>query len=383
MQLSKREFSKLSANEQLKLMKAKKQQQKRKPGSQARPLARGSKAKNQGSSRNLTSNPVGVSSAYAKGISGNEPSITYKNNGKECRVVHKEFITNLTGSTLFTVVQFLQLNPGLVQTFPWLANIANNFETYRCNRMKFCYLTRTGTNIPGSVLMAPDYDASDTQAVSEQILSNYQGIAEDAPWKDICCALTQQGMHNLGPRKFVRATPPPANADVKTYDIGTFTVATVDGSAVNWGKLWVEYDFTFYEPQLNPSGPAIFLGGLISGGGALSAANPIGTVPVIDPQSSGFTVDNASNITFTLSGTVVVTQTLVGTTVVSVTFTPGNGAALIAGTSSGTVNAGGTQDTSSSCFTVVAGSTLAVTSTAASVTSIAIRIGVAPVGSQA
>jgi len=61
-------------------------------------------------------------------------------------------------------------------------------------------------------------------------------------------------MHPIGPKKFVRTAGLAANLDVKTYDAGTLFVGTIDGTAVNWGKLWVEYDITLYTPQLQPQG---------------------------------------------------------------------------------------------------------------------------------
>jgi len=225
----------------------------------------------------LGANSTSVAAAYSAPVKNNRPSIVYGPQGRSCRVMHKEFIQNVVGTTLYQVVQFLALNPGLAGTFPWLSNIANNFEQYRCHKMRFCYLTRTGTNIPGSVLMAPDYDASDTAPVSEQIMSNYAEIVEDAPWKDICCILRPAGMHALGPRKFVRNGLVPGQ-DLKTTDVGTFILATVDGTAVNWGKLWVEYDFEFFEPQLNPSGSFQASSGQGATGTTLSI---FATVPVI------------------------------------------------------------------------------------------------------
>jgi hypothetical protein len=244
-----------------------KQQRKRSPPLNNKP--RGTSA--------LGARSTSVAAAYSSQVRSNNPKIQYGRNGKSCRVQHKEFIQNVTGTTNFTVALFLALNPGLVGTFPWLANIANNFEQYRAHMVRFCYLTRTGTNIPGSVLLAPDYDASDVQPLSEQIMSNYAEIVEDAPWKDLCCNLRPSGMHALGPKKFVRSGPV-AGQDLKTTDIGTFILATVDGTAVNWGKLWVEYDFEFFEPQLNPQGSLL---GSSAQGTAGTVANPINTGLVI------------------------------------------------------------------------------------------------------
>jgi len=174
------------------------------------------------------------------------------------------------------------LNPGLAGTFPWLSNIANNFEQYRVNRMKFCYLTRTGTNVPGSVLMAPDYDAADAAPVTEQAMSNYAEVVEDAPWKDICCVLRPSGMHALGPKKFVRSGTVPST-DIKTYDVGTFILATTDGTGVNWGKVWVEYDIEFFEPQLsNINGSSSTVQGTTGTAASfVSSANPAIAGPLI------------------------------------------------------------------------------------------------------
>lgn len=243
------------------------QQRKRSPPLNNKPLR----------TRVLGADSTSVAAAYSSQVRSNNPKISYGKNGKSCRVQHKEFIQNVSGTTNFTVALFLALNPGLAGTFPWLANIANNFEQYRAHMVRFCYLTRTGTNIPGSVMIAPDYDASDVQPVSEQILSNYAEIVEDAPWKDLCCVLRPSGMHALGPKKFVRSGLVPGQ-DLKTTDIGSIILATVDGTAVNWGKLWVEYDFEFFEPQLNPQGNSL---SSTAQGTSGTVANPINVGLVI------------------------------------------------------------------------------------------------------
>jgi len=177
-----------------------------------------------------------------------------KNGERQIRIVHRELVASVTGSVAFAVNSSISLNPGLVASFPWLSSQAQGWERYRFNRLKFCYFTRTGTATPGSVIMSPDYDAADSAPVSEQVASTYEDTKEDAPWKDIDCTLTPQSLHALGPTKFIRTGPLNANQDIKTYDAGTFYLSTVDGTAVSWGKLWVEYDVTLFNPQLNAGG---------------------------------------------------------------------------------------------------------------------------------
>jgi len=196
--------------------------------------------------------PAQVAAAYASGQATAPPRITADRNTS--RIVHRELISSVSGSSAFAVAASFALNPGISATFPWLSTQAQSWEQYRFNLLRFCFYTRTGSTTVGSLMMVPDYDAADAAPASEQIASSYEDVSEDAPWKDIACVLRPSAMHSNGPKKFVRSGPLPANLDIKTYDAGNLFVCTTDGSAVGWGKLWVEYDVTLSVPQLNPQG---------------------------------------------------------------------------------------------------------------------------------
>lgn len=253
---------------------------------------------------------VSVAAAYAKGQRSSAPRIEATRD--QVRIVHRELVGSVTGSTAFTVFQIIALNPGLSASFPWLATQAQAWERYRFNRLRFCYYTRTGSNVPGSVMMVPDYDASDAAPVSEQVASSYEDVEEDAPWKDIDCDLRPSSLHALGPSKFIRVGALLANQDIKTYDAGNFFLATVDGTAVSWGKLWVEYDITLMTPQLNPAG-----------GGAL-AAQAVNSVtpttasllptPVTVLNSSAIVSIAGEVLTFLQAGQYILTYVVSGTT---------------------------------------------------------------------
>lgn len=267
-----------------------------------------------------------VGAAYATGQAGKAPRIT---RGQDfTRVQHRELVTNLSGTTAFTVAQSLAINPGLSATFPWLSIMANAFEEYRFNSLKVEYFTRTGTNIPGSVILAPDYDASDGAPASEQIASSYMDSCEDAPWKDIVCNLPSGRLNRADQNRFVRSGALGANQDIKLYDAATVHLCTVDGTAVNWGKVWLSYDVTFRIPQLNPAGNPPFGGG-VTGGGATTGANPLGTVPAVDAGSKGFIVSAASVITFTALGDFIIAGFFDGTVISAIGCTLGAGVANI------------------------------------------------------
>lgn len=320
-----------------------------------------------------------AAAAYATGQSGQGAKLVAT--AKSCRVTHREFIGNVIGSTAFAIAASFAVNPGLLASFPWLSGIAQNWETYKFRYLRLCYYTRTGTGVPGSVILAHDPDASDAAPSTEAVMTTYESCAEDAPWKDICLVTKAMALHELGPRKFVRTGALAANQDIKLYDAGNLFVGTVDGTAVAWGKLWVEYDIDLFTPQLPPAG--VFAGGNINAGGALTAANPLGTLPIVDPQGSGISVDNGSLVTLALAGEYMVVLGLTGTVITAVPApTPSAG---VAATALFTVvlASGLNAMVYYRVVVTVPGATLDFTATATTITSAFLSVGSVPLNSLA
>lgn len=168
---------------------------------------------------------------------------------KGSHVNHRELIGTVNGSIAFTANKFV-CNPGMPATFPWLSGQAAQWEQYRFNRLRFRYLTRTATTTVGSIIMAPDYDPSDSPPASELAVSTYQDCVEDAVWvQELVCDLNVDSMFPNGRRKFVRSGSV-GQEDLKLYDAANFFLCTLEqigASAI--GKLWVEYDVDFFTPQ--------------------------------------------------------------------------------------------------------------------------------------
>jgi len=264
-------------------------------GGQGMPKPRKLKITSKSGKANLGPRPgkqVSAAAAYSTGQASSAPMIQASRDS--ARIVHRELIASVVGSGAFTVQKSFSLNPGLAATFPWLSTQAQSWEAYRFNKLKFCAYTRTGSATPGSLMLVPDYDAADAAPATETIASSYEDVEEDVPWKDIECTLRPGSMHALGPRKFIRLGALPANQDVKTYDAGTLFVCTVDGSAVNWSKLWVEYDVTLFTPQLPPSGA-----------GVLASDHRVGTLNVTANNFANPVVQAGSTPLFTIAGNVL------------------------------------------------------------------------------
>jgi hypothetical protein len=164
--------------------------------------------------------------------------------------------------------------------------------------------------------MAPDYNAADAAPASEQIASAYYGTEEDAPWKDIKLTFDKE---ELKGKRYVRTSALAANLDIKTYDVAQAFVCTIDGTAVNWGKVWLEYDVSLFNPQLPPGGAA-GTGTLQGSGGSLAAATPFGSVPIqLGSYALAATATNVVSLSgLPINGEISVSLTVAGTGITGV-----------------------------------------------------------------
>lgn len=255
-----------------------------------------------------------VAAAYSEGISQTEPQIT---RGKDwIRIKHKELVANVTGSVGFTVANSLPLQPGLSTFCKWLAIQSIGWETYEWNDIEARALTRTGSNTPGSLALIPDYDAADAAPTDEFSASADKDLAEDVPWKTICCKMPHSRLHPEGKRKFLRFGAV-ASTDIKTYDAGNLFVTTTDGTAVPWSKLWIYYDVTLYTPQLPPGGVVAMSNELHIVGGAFTSANAFANQTVGVGSNTGMATVPATGeiITFNVPGRYLVVYNTISTSV--------------------------------------------------------------------
>lgn len=317
-----------------------------------------------------------ASVAYATSQQGRAPNVVQ---GKDSiRVRHREFISTVTSSVAFAISNAVALNPGLSQSFPWLSQVAQAWEEYSFNSLTFEYVTRASTATTGSVILTPDYDASDSPPVSEQIACSYDGAQEDASWKDQFCNLPSGRLNSADKFRYVRTGPLSANQDIKLYDAGNFFVCCTEfASAAPVGKLWVEYDVTLKIPALSPIGlqPR---GGLITAGGTMTSANPFGDAPVVDADSRGIAITNGSVITFAGTGDYSVTMSFTGTVITGLNVLEGAGITLIS--QKQFPNAAATGELSNRLYRVTdpATSDLTITLVATTVTAAYAAIGEAP-----
>jgi hypothetical protein len=257
----------------------------------------------------LQLNVVSAPAAQAARIKTNQQKIRFRKDG--CYVENRELILTLTGAMEFAVKKTIHLNPGLKDPFLWSSGIATRYEKYRFTHMHIRSVTRCGTGTSGSILIVPDYDPTDDAPTTEVEASQYKDSVEDVPWKNILCSLDPKRMNGISPQKFNRYGP--ATGDLRTSDSGKVHICCVgmQNNVDAVSKIYIDYGVEFYIPQISEA--YAIKGGMITGGGTKSAANPLGTLPVMNPNCVGCHVNANSEVTLPNIGTYLASLDIDGT----------------------------------------------------------------------
>lgn len=176
---------------------------------------------------------------------------------REFNIRFREYIGDVTtgAANTFNITEY-PIQPGLPDTFPWLSQVAGNFEQYRINGLIFEFkslsadaLNSTNTAL-GSVIMATEYNSVNAGFTSKQQMENHEFSVSAkqscSVYHPVECKRSQTPVSEL----YVRNTTPASGSDLRLYDLGKFYIATAgqQASTINIGELWVTYDVTFLKP---------------------------------------------------------------------------------------------------------------------------------------
>lgn len=230
-------------------------------------------------------------------------------------VRHQEFIADVPSSIPFALAT-LPLNPGMSQTFPWLSRLAQNFEEWLPRGIVFEYRTTSSDTLLaanpalGSIVLATQYNSVSPTFVTKQQMENYQGSISCKPsvsmLHQVECKRSQTVMDEL----YIRSGPPPPDADLRLYDLGKTSVATVGSQTTGnlVGELWVSYEVELRKPKI-PDDPQVLAAHFQLSAAAIAGDSParmFGTTAGIAGQTLptvGSTMQEARVGNLTASGT--------------------------------------------------------------------------------
>lgn len=190
--------------------------------------------------------------------SGIVPVVSNIGSQRSVRMRHREFITDVQSSTTFVNSSY-QINPANASCFPWLSNIAQNFQEYRFHGLIFTFkstsadaLNSTNTAL-GTVIMSTDYNAGNTPFANKAQAENSEFTISCKPSENMLHGVecdpsitVNQGHLFISPSKNGTV---PLGQDIKTYNMGNFQFMTVGSQAVaTIGELHVSYDIELIKP---------------------------------------------------------------------------------------------------------------------------------------
>ncbi|QMW68701.1 capsid protein [Crucivirus-195] len=232
-------------------------------------------------------------------MDGNLPQMVNMPSGGGTIIRFQEYLgdvisggTLTAGSSVFDVQSYL-INAANPATFPFLSQIASNYEQYEIEGMIFQFrstsanaLNSTNTAL-GTVIMGTQYDVADAPFASKSEMLNHQYSVSvkpsDSTLHMIECAPNQTTTSLL---YTLSSEQTPAGQDSRFYHLGRFSIATQGFQAANVviGELHVTYQVRLLKPKLSDLLGNNFLSTYITTTG-YSSALPLGSAVQLTPNS--------------------------------------------------------------------------------------------------
>jgi len=267
-------------------------------------------------------------SASSGDLNGGNQIPIIQNTAGGCIIRHREYIGDLLGSQGFQISTFL-INPGNEILFPWMANVAVNFEQWCPRGMIFEFKTTSSDTVVnvtsgspnlGSVIMATDYNVYNPDFASKQQMENYEFAVSckpscnmihqienkkaDLPLKDYYV----QSSNSLSAVQGDARMSYPCKFQIATQ--GNTVTATPNSQNV-LGELWCSYEIEFKRPRIYPGikqpplGKGLFdhFNLAVTGGGIMNTVTP--PTPFSTLTAGMLAPSNTSTLRGALSGGIV------------------------------------------------------------------------------
>ena len=202
-----------------------------------------------------------ASNSIVDGGGSNAP--LFGGNMATIQITHREFLTDIYGPAAGNSfnVQTYNINPALSGTFPFLSQIACNYDEYTFDQLIFSYKSTTTdigsstTGQCGTVIQCVNYNASAAPFQDKGLMMEYFGAVSSKVTEPALCGVECDPQQNAGPSiLYTRANPVIVGQDLKTYDLGTYQLAVANSPAQYAnnpiGELWVDYTVTLRKPKL-------------------------------------------------------------------------------------------------------------------------------------
>lgn len=212
--------------------------------------------------------------------------------GANClRIRHREFLGDVTTSAVAGEFKNYSypINAGLRETFPFLSQVADNYEEYVMGGLVFEFISTASpylaTSALGSIVASMEYNPTAPPYVSKYQMENSANAVSNRLDKSIMYGV--ECAHGTNPQNSYFIRTGHSDAPLTATDMGTFQIAVAPGVGVPTnsvvGELWVTYDVCLDRPVLNANRPGV----VRSTRGTVSATNIFGAIQSTTNYTSG------------------------------------------------------------------------------------------------
>ena len=207
-----------------------------------------------------TSNSVGMkkNSLFSKKKSSS-PRTSEGSEPGSIVVTHREYLTDIYAPSTSFQSNAISINPGLNNSFPWLAQLASNYEEYEFRQLVFSYRSTTTdigsstTGQCGTIIMCTNYNATAAAFTDKQQMVEY-AYSQSSKVTDSMEHGVECGKDKIVSNRLYVRNGPVLTQDLKSYDHGLFQIAVANAPSTfagyPVGELWAYYTVVLRKPKL-------------------------------------------------------------------------------------------------------------------------------------
>jgi hypothetical protein len=158
------------------------------------------------------------------------------------------------------VLQKFAINPGIESSFPWLSQVAQNYDEYEINQLIYSFRSTTTdigsatTGQCGTIIMCTNYNVNSAVFRDKINMLEYDGAMSAKTTESMIHGVECDPEKNSGPKgKYIRAAGANINQNLMDYDLANFQIAVANTptqfAGQSLGELWVTYTVTLRKPK--------------------------------------------------------------------------------------------------------------------------------------
>jgi hypothetical protein len=142
--------------------------------------------------------------------------------------------------------------PGNSLSFPWLSQIASNFEKYKFHKLTYHLFPSASSSQSGRVYASFDYDYDDFVPATITEMMCGESTIESSCWTPFSVSVDIRTLNRDQPYRFVSTQTRNNFIEPRTSYAGFLVIATIVPTPLSW-DLYVEYDVELDGPTLENS----------------------------------------------------------------------------------------------------------------------------------